>query len=81
MEKILKKIMDFYNLDNIDQYKTKYNSASDFELSILIMRTNRESYGFIQKKLGDPPKKKIREILLKFNKDLIDIDCNYNKLK
>lgn len=49
-----------------------YSSASDFEQCILLLRENDFSYSQIQSRLGNPSKKQIREVLLKYNPDLIE---------
>lgn len=59
-----------------------YITETDLERAILILRENgKYNYRGIQLRLGNPSKKFIREVLLKYNKDLIELDCNYNKLK
>jgi len=57
-----------------------YENASDEEKCIILLRQSGLSYGDIQVKLGNPSKKKIRQVLLKWNPSLIDIDANKNKL-
>lgn len=56
-------------------------SWSPEERCIVLLRTNKLSYGQIQQRMGDPPKKRIREVLLKCKPELIDLDCNHKKLK
>lgn len=70
-------------LDAIDKFpkaKKLYPGATEQELAILALRNNSYSYGEIQKAIGNPSKKFIRQVLLKYDKDLIDIDTNYHKL-
>lgn len=62
--------------DLISQYK----DASDLEKAILALRNNSYSYAEIQKALGNPSKKFIRQVLLKYDPELIDIDTNFHKL-
>ena len=62
--------------DIISQYK----DASDLEKAILALRNNSYSYAEIQKALGNPSKKFIRQVLLKYDPELIDIDTNFHKL-
>ena len=57
-----------------------YKDASDLEKAILALRNNSYSYCEIQKALGNPSKKFIRQTLLKYDPELIDIDTNYHKL-
>ena len=51
-------------------------AAAWFEKCVLLLRLNGFSYGNIQLRLGNPPKKEIREVLLKWAPELIDIDLN-----
>lgn len=71
INEILKKYKDI-----IIQYK----DASDLEKAILALRNNSYSYAEIQKALGNPSKKFIRQVLLKYDPELIDIDTNFHKL-
>ena len=71
INEILKKYKDI-----IIQYK----DASDLEKAILALRNNSYSYAEIQKALGNPSKKFIRQVLLKYDPELIDIDTNSHKL-
>lgn len=73
MEQKYKQIRDFFGLNDIPE---KYNSATWFEKCVLLLRLNGFSYGNIQLRLGNPPKKEIREVLLKWAPELIDIDLN-----
>lgn len=52
-------------------------TENDLELCILILRKNRCSYGYIQKQLGNPSKKYIREVLLKYFPEWIEIQTKY----
>lgn len=58
----------------------QYKDASDLEKAILALRNNSYSYAEIQKSLGNPSKKFIRQVLLKYDPELIDIDTNFHKL-
>lgn len=58
----------------------QYKDASDLEKAILALRNNSYSYAEIQKALGNPSKKFIRQVLLKYDPELIDIDTNFHKL-
>lgn len=58
----------------------QYKDASDLEKAILALRNNSYSYTEIQKSLGNPSKKFIRQVLLKYDPELIDIDTNFHKL-
>lgn len=73
MEQKYKQIRDFFGFNDIPE---KYDSATWFEKCVLLLRLNGFSYGNIQLRLGNPPKKEIREVLLKWAPELIDIDLN-----
>lgn len=67
----------------LNKYKdliSPYKDASDLEKAILALRNNSYSYAEIQRALGNPSKKMIRQVLLKYDSELIDIDTNYHKL-
>lgn len=67
----------------LKEYKdliSQYKDASDLEKAILALRNNSYSYSEIQRALGNPSKKMIRQVLLKYDPELIDIDTNYHKL-
>ena len=57
------------------------DQLTDFEKTILLCRKHGWSYAQIQQILGNPSKKLIRATLLKVAPELIDMDCNHNKLK
>lgn len=59
----------------------KYPEATDFDKCVIALRANKYTYGQISSKLGSPSKKAIRESLLKFTPELIEEDCNRQKLK
>lgn len=62
--------------------KIPYNEEwTDFEKCVILLRTKGCSYGDIQSYLGNPSKKLIRQTLLKYTPELIDLDCNRHKLK
>ena len=58
----------------------QYKDASDLEKAILALRNNSYSYSEIKKALGNQSKKLIRQVLLKYDPELIDIDTNFHKL-
>lgn len=67
----------------LNKYKdliSPYKNASDLEKAILALRNNSYSYAKIQRALGNPSKKFIRQVLLKYDPELIDIDINFHKL-
>lgn len=71
----IREILDKYS-DIVSQYK----DATDLEKAILVLRNNNYSYNEIQRSLGNPSKKTIRQVLLKYDPELINIDTNYHKL-
>ena len=82
-EKILSKLVAEFSDSSPrpDVIIARYPDASAFDLCILLLRTYKLTYGQISSKMGSPSKKAIRESLLKWNPDLIEEDCNRNKLK
>ena len=60
---------------------SKYSQATDFDKCIILLRSYKWTYGQISSKLGSPSKKAIRESLLKWAPELIEEDCNRQKLK
>lgn len=59
----------------------KYENASDFDKCVILLRSYKFTYGQISAKIGSPSKKTIRESLLKHAPELIEEDCNRNKLQ
>ena len=55
-----------------DDVSGEFPEANGFEKSIIALRKNGWNYGDIQLKLGMPPKKQIRAVLLKWAPELID---------
>jgi len=66
--------------EDLEELKEIYPKATEFELKILFLREDGLEYRAIQIALGNPSKKQIRKVLLKYNPDLIEKDCNYHKL-
>lgn len=58
-----------------------YPEASDFDKCIILLRSYKYTYGQISSKMGSPSKKAIRASLLKWAPELIEEDCNRQKLK
>ena len=58
-----------------------YPEATDFDKCIILLRSYKWTYGQISVKLGSPSKRSIRDSLLKWAPDLIEEDCNRQKLK
>ena len=58
-----------------------YEDAEPGEKCVILLRKKGTPYGGIQHWMGNPSKKWIRQVLLKWAPELIDLDCNHNKLK
>lgn len=56
----------------IPDLSEEFPNATGFEKAVIAMRQKGWTYGEIQKALGMPSKKNIREALLKWSPDLID---------
>lgn len=56
----------------IPDISKEFPNANGFEKSVIAMRQKGWTYEEIQKKLGMPSKKSIRNVLLKWSPDLID---------
>lgn len=59
--------------DQIDQVYSEFPDIDEKSCIIIAMRMANQSYGNIQKALGMPPKREIRNTLLKYKPELIDI--------
>lgn len=57
---------------NLKDISNDFPECTDFEKIIILLRQNGWTYGDIQKNLGMPPKKEIRNVLLKWAPELID---------
>ena len=60
---------------------SNYPEANDFDKCIILLRSYKWTYGQISSKLGSPSKKAIRASLVKWAPELIEEDCNRQKLK
>ena len=60
---------------------SNYPEANDFDKCVILLRSYKWTYGQISSKLGSPSKKAIRASLVKWAPELIEEDCNRNKLK
>lgn len=60
---------------------SKYPEATDFDKCIILLRSYKWTYGQISSKMGSPSKKAIRASLLKWAPELIEEDCNRQKLQ
>jgi hypothetical protein len=63
------------------QILNNYPEATDFDKCVILLRSMKFTYGQISSKMGSPSKKAIRTSLLKWTPELIEEDCNRNKLK
>lgn len=79
--KFLDKFKIEFREQNPDEILNKYSDASDFDKCVILLRSYKYTYGQISSKLGSPSKKSIRESLLKYAPELIEEDCNRQKLK
>lgn len=62
----------FIYLEEHDAILNKYPNIEDFDSWILTFASEGFTYGEIQKIMGNPSKKKIRQILLKYNPELLN---------
>lgn len=69
------------NIPSPTDILNQYPEASDFDKCIILLRTYKLTYGQISSKIGSPSKKAIRASLLKWAPELIEEDCNRQKLK
>lgn len=60
---------------------SNYSDATDFEKCIILLRSYKWTYGQISSKMGSPSKRSIRAALLKWAPELIEEDCNRQKLQ
>lgn len=77
--KILAKLINEFPVES--QIINNYPEATDFDKCVILLRSMKLVYGQISAKLGSPSKKAIRASLLKWAPDLIEEDCNKQKLK
>lgn len=81
------KFLEKIKHDLSDQFPTpteilsNYPEANDFDKCIILLRSYKWTYGQISSKLGSPSKKAIRASLIKWAPELIEEDCNRNKLQ
>lgn len=82
-KKFLEKISFEFKEANLSptEILSNYPEANDFDKCIILLRTYKWTYGQISSKLGSPSKKAIRASLVKWAPELIEEDCNRQKLK
>jgi len=64
----------FYDIQDLDPIREQHPEITELEAKIILLRRNKESYGEIQRLLGNPSKKLIRRTLLKYEPELINND-------
>ena len=60
---------------------SNYHEANDFDKCVLLLRSYKWTYGQISSNIGSPSKRAIRESLMKWAPELIEEDCNRQKLQ
>ena len=60
--------------EDIDPILNQYPNITIKEAIVIFLRKDKYTYSNIQKKLGNPSKKWIREVLLKYDPNLINIE-------
>lgn len=58
-----------------------YPDAEPLEKCILLLKRRKMTYKQIQKFLGNPSKETIKSTILKYEPELLNIDCNQHKLQ
>lgn len=58
-----------------------YPDAEPLEKCIILLKRQKMTYKQIQKILGNPSKEIIKAAILKYEPDLLNIDCNHHKLQ
>lgn len=71
----LEHLLHMYDKDG-QEIIDKYPSASSFEKCVLLLKEKKQTYKDIQLKLGNPGKKLLKDIINKYNPDLVNIDNN-----
>lgn len=81
--KLIVKLINEYKDNNLNpnEILDKYPDATDFDKCVILLRSLKLTYGQISSKMGSPSKKAIRASLLKWAPELIEEDCNRQKLK
>lgn len=60
---------------------SNYSDANDFDKCVILLRSYKWTYGQIGSRLGSPSKRAIRASLMQWAPELIEEDCNRNKLQ
>ena len=61
----------FFNAEKLEKIKNEFDDISDLDAKIVILKEDFWSYGNIQLFLGNPSKKYIRNVLLKYRPNLL----------
>lgn len=81
--KFLERIKSEYNdlTPSPTEVLGNYPTANDFDKCVILLRTYKLTYGQISAKIGSPSKRAIRASLMQWAPELIEEDCNRNKLQ
>ena len=81
--KFLERIKSEYNnlTPSPTEILSNYPTANDFDKCVILLRTYKLTYGQISSKLGSPSKRAIRASLMQWAPELIEEDCNRQKLQ
>lgn len=81
--KFLERIKSEYNdlTPSPTEILSNYPTANDFDKCVVLLRTYKLTYGQISAKIGSPSKRAIRASLMQWAPELIEEDCNRNKLQ
>lgn len=81
--KFLERIKSEYNdlTPSPTEILSNYPKANDFDKCVILLRTYKLTYGQISSKIGSPSKRAIRASLMQWAPELIEEDCNRNKLQ
>ena len=58
-----------------------YPDAEPLEKCIILLKRRKMTYKQIQNILGNPSKEIIKSVILKYEPELLNVDCNQNKLQ
>ena len=61
----------YFNNEKLEKIKNEFDDISDLDAKIVILKEDFWSYGNIQLILGNPSKKYIRNVLLKYRPNLL----------
>lgn len=61
----------YFNDEKLEKIKNEFDDISDLDAKIVVLKEDFWSYGNIQLFLGNPSKKYIRNVLLKYRPNLL----------